>query len=336
VKDGLWVTIDGQDTFVHYSDLEEELMPQVLRPIGGFVYQADAFRHMNLPRVPFYIEDWLPKQGKMLLYGEAKSGKSYLSMQIARCLGQGEPFMGLITQPCRSLYTQFELGEAVLMDRINQTNKDYENVYVGTRLGMKLDTQSGQSDLRRAIEAVEPNVLILDPLYKAIRGDENEASDVMAVLDFLDQMIEGYECSIILVHHAGKDLTKRGRGSSVLEDWVDSYVQIRKIKSQSHELIIKIEPQFMRHASLPDEPITARLVNYEFVPEGVQSVTSKVLDYFKSNADKEIEPHELLDAKLGSNTAVYKSLRELQQAELIERLDWGKYKLKGGEDLTKP
>ena len=324
MKDGLWLMVDGEECFYFYDELEQEIIDQLIQPIGGFVFAANQFTHMNLPRVPFYIDDWLPKQGKMLLYGPAKTGKSYLSIQMARCIGIGEPFLGIPTQRGKTLYTQFELGEEILMKRMIETNKDYDNVYVGTRLNMKLDRDSGQADFNRAMEAVQPAVLIVDPLYKTMEGDENEATDVMRILNYLDQLIEAYHCSIVLIHHAGKDITKRGRGSSVLEDWVDSYIQIKPDRKTNNELVIKLEPQFLRHAALPEEPITARLENYEFAPVGVPSNHDKLLAYIKTNQETTIA--DLLDTKIAGRSAIYEGLKELETAGLISRIGRGKYR----------
>src|SRR3989304_446038 len=207
---GFWAvdSATGEDIFILYSDLEKETREEILKPIGGFIFPADAFTFLDLPPVPFYVKDLLPKRGKAMLYAPPKSGKSWLCLQLARCIGGGEPFLGLPATKGKVLYVQFELGEEILQGRLLETKKSYDNVYVGTTFSMKLDSTAGQERLCRALEAVMPAVLIVDPWYKAISGDENEATDVMSILDFLDTIIEGFDCSLFLIHHSGKDTSK--------------------------------------------------------------------------------------------------------------------------------
>lgn len=326
-NNGLWIVNPdtGEDEFVLYSELEHDVRQKVIKPIGGFIFDAETFMSSNLARVPFYIKDWLPMRGKAMFYAPPKSGKSYLAVQAARCIAAGEPFLSLPTQPGRVLYTQFELGVEVLQQRLLDTHQIYPDVFVGTSFSMKLDTEIGRKQLLAAMEAVKPKVLILDPMYKALSGDENESYDVMRILDFLDSLIEGYECSILLIHHSGKDPTKRGRGSSVLEDWVDSDIEVKVISKKGEPLKIRIQPIFLRHAAIPPEPIEAELSPaFEFECTTIRTVKQQVLEFITS-AHTTVTPKELFDAKIGSNTSVYTELDALVKEGRIRKEGRGKY-----------
>jgi len=326
---GMWIADPETDEprFILYSELEEGVVQQFISPIGGFIFPADLFCLSKLPEVPYYVKDWLPKRGKSLLYAPAKAGKSTLCLQLSRCIGCGEAFLGRPTTQGSILYIQLELGEEILQFNMKRTGKDYNNVFVGTTFSMKLDSADGQRKLWRAMEAVEPNVLILDPWYKLLLGDENESADVRKIVDFLDTVIEGFGCSIFLIHHAGKDLSKRGRGSSVLEDWVDSYLQMQQTSKAGERLKVKIKPIFLRHAQLPPEPIEARLgENFEFhLSETTLTVKEKV-EEFIVKAKEPVSPAELFHAKLGSNTSVYSALKALVEEGKITKEKWGVYR----------
>lgn len=317
----------GEDILVFYSDLEDDIRERLFaKPLGGFVFPADVFTLRKLPDVPFYVKDWLPKRGKSMLYAPPKSGKSFTAMQLARCVGSAEPFLGIPTTKGKTLYLQFELGEEILQARLKDTGKDYDNVYVGTTFSMKLDSNGGQRQLWRAMEAVEPDVLILDPWYKAIIGDENESTDARKILDFLDSVIEGFNCSIFIIHHAGKDLSKRGRGSSVLEDWVDSYLQMKRTSKAGEMLKVQIKPVFLRHASLPPEPIEAELGDdFEFhLINPMPTVKQQVEEVIKESKEA-VSPAQLFKQGIGSNTSVYQALKELVAEGKIKKKGWGKY-----------
>lgn len=333
-RQGLWI-IDpttSEDRFIYYDELEEDALQSFLTPIGGFIFQANLFTRKKLPSVPFYVRDWLPKRGKSLLYAPPKAGKSYLCLQLARCIGSEESFLGIPTTRGVVLYIQFELGEEILQYRMKEeTKKDYDNVFVGTTFSMKLDSPAGQKQLWTALEAVEPNVLILDPWYKCILGDENESTDARKILDFLDQVIEGFNCSILIIHHAGKDLSKRGRGSSVLEDWVDSYLQMQRTSKAGERLKVKIRPIFLRHAQLPPDPIEAELgEDFEFhIVGAAQTVKQLVLEFIKKTED--VMPAQLFEQGIGSNTSVYKALKDLVNEKKVAKTQWGHYSWVGSK-----
>lgn len=328
---GLWVVDPDtkEDRFIFYSDLEQEQVQSFIKPVGGFIFPADLFVLSKLPDAPFYLKDWLPKRGKCLLFAPAKSGKSTLCLQLARCVGSKEEFLGIPTQQGSVLYVQCELGEEILQARLKQTGKDYPNVFVGTTFSMKLDSNAGQKQLWKALEAVEPNVLILDPKYKMIMGDENESAEMMPICDFLDSIIEGFNCSILLIDHAGKDLSKRGRGSSVWEDWVDSYLQMQRTSAAGDRLKVKIKPIFLRHAQLPPEPIEAELGDdFEFYAVGSTLTIKQQVAEFIKNAPNIITPAQLFAQKIGSNTSVFSALSELTREGVISKIGKGEYRWK--------
>lgn len=326
-KEGIWIEDEEtkQPTFVYYEDLDPDILGQLWKPVGGFCYGAHEFARLRLPSVPFYIKDWLPKQGKAVLYAPPKTGKSFLCLQIGDSIGSGVDLLGLPVTQGTVLYIQFELGAEILQGRIHSTGQDYENVYVGTTFTMKLDRDAGQRLLWDALEAVKPNVLILDPFYKTLQGDENESSDVRKITDFLDSVIEGFNCSILVIHHPGKDITRGGRGSSVLEDWVDSYIEMRKLSKNGEHLRVKITPKLLRHAELPPEPIEAEMRDFVFERvDATPTVRQMVEAYIKIQAET-TTPKDLFEAGIGSQKSVYDALKTLVRDGVVVKVGRGEY-----------
>lgn len=322
-REGIWITDEktNERILVAYEDLDPDIYPKLLKPMGGFVYEANAFLHLPLPQVPYYIQNWLPKQGKAEIYGSAKSGKSFLCLQIARSIGAGEPILGIPTSQARVLYLQFELGTEILQQRMFSTGKDYADVYLGTTFSMQLDKSSGQNQLIEAMMAVKPHVLILDPFYKIISGDENEAQDVEVIMNFLDSYVIGeLGCSVLIIHHSGKDLTRGGRGSSVLEGWVDSCIEIRKMSKAGERLRINLSPRLLRHAELPPKPLSAVLGNdFEFALEDEAERAETVLGKTRAKLEElgKAEASQLIEEGVGSRKSVYDALKILEKKELV-------------------
>jgi len=334
LSEGMYVfdPVTNSPVFMSYSEMEEDSKEVILKPIGGFCYQADQFVQLRLPPVPYYVRDWLPKHGKAVIYAPPKSGKSFLAIQIARCIGSGLPFVDIPTTQGRVLAAQFELGQEVLQGRLKLTGKSYPEVFLGTTFSMKIDTEGGQRLLHKAMEAIHPDVLILDPLVKMMAGDENETRDMSKLVDILDEFIEAYGCSILVIHHPGKDITRGGRGSSVLEGWVDSYIEMKRTSKQEEPLKTKINPKLLRHAQLPPEPITLALRNFEFVREdGSPTVKDEVEAFIKSRwvtAGDTVSPAQILAVDIGSSTSVYEALGKLVEEGKIVQVKRGEYQWK--------
>jgi len=322
----------NEPTFIPYSEMEAESKLKALKPVGGFCYLVDQFIQLPLAPVPYYVKDWLPRHGKAVLFAPPKTGKSFLATQIARCIGSGVPFLDIPTVQGKVLIVQFELGQEILQSRLKITGKGYRNVYVGTTFSMKIDTEGGQRLLRKAMDAIRPDVLILDPLVKLINGDENETKDMSKVVDILDTFIEAYDCSILIIHHPGKDISRGGRGSSVLDGWVDSYIEMKRTSKQGEPLKAKLNPKLLRHAPLPDEPIAIAMQNFEFISEDTApTVKAEVEAFVKSRwavAGDTASPAQILGAGIGSNTSVANALRQLVEEDKIEQVKRGEYKWK--------
>uniref|UniRef100_A0A6M3J3Y8 Putative ATPase domain containing protein n=1 Tax=viral metagenome TaxID=1070528 RepID=A0A6M3J3Y8_9ZZZZ len=339
--DFIWVTDKetGESYPIHYNDIEESLLPQIFTPVGGFCYSAESFIRLPLSQVPFFLGGWLPRQGKMEIYGQPKSGKSFLALQLARCIGVGEDFVGMPTNKAKVLYLQFELGARVLQERMQNTGRDYSNVYVGTTFSMKLDTPMGQGMLIEALAATEPKVLILDPFYKILQGDENESQDVQVVIDFLDSMIDQFECSVVIMHHPGKDLSKGGRGSSVLGDWVDSYIEMRRIRGENGEHRVKLTPKLLRHSEIPPEPLEAIMGgDFEFWVDGQagRTIYDKLSRFFVEKKDEEVSIQEILAQGFGQRKATHDAINTLLAQGKATRVRRGVYKwLSAGLTITR-
>jgi len=328
-EEHIWLeTEEGTIESIPYQDLSEQDRLKFWRPTGKFSYSASSFLNLPLPEVPFYLKDWLPEQGKAELYGQAKAGKSFLCLQLARCIGAGEPFLGIPTRQGKVLYLQFELGTGVLQWRMRQTGMVYDNVYVGTTFAMKLDKKVGQDVLKAELDAIEPKVLILDPFYKILSGDENVAQDVEVIIDFLDEMIDAYGISVLIAHHSGKDMSRGGRGSSVLEGWVESYIEMKKGDNLDGTHRARIKPKLLRHAANPPEGLEIVLGDdFEFhLGDKPTTVRDRVRVYFEEHKVTKVQ--EMVNAGVGSRRMVNDAKNDLVTEGVVVQAARGVYEWK--------
>ena len=62
----------GEPYPVNLDDLDPDLLPQLYRPVGAFTYRAGDFVSLPLAEVPFYLKDWLPKQGRLEILSDSE------------------------------------------------------------------------------------------------------------------------------------------------------------------------------------------------------------------------------------------------------------------------
>jgi hypothetical protein len=110
-------------------------------------------------------------------------------------------------------------------------------VEVITAPSLRLDTSTDRQRLSNTVQQLQPRLLILDPLIRLHRVDENDATQIAGLLSFLRQLQRQFQLAVLLVHHARKDSNSSRpgqalRGSSELHGWGDSNLYMRRRGSQ--------------------------------------------------------------------------------------------------------
>lgn len=138
-------------------------------------------------------------------------------------------------------------------------------VHVITAPSLRLDLERDQRRLAETVHCIQPRLLVLDPLVRLHRRDENQAQDVAQLLGFLRELQRTHDLAILVVHHMRKGGAGRGgqalRGSGDLHAFLDSGLYLR---TERDRLVLHAEH---RSAPAPD-PIELRLVSR---PDGSQT-----------------------------------------------------------------
>ena len=110
-------------------------------------------------------------------------------------------------------------------------------VQVITAPTLRLDTPPDRARLLDTVQLLRPVLLILDPLIRLHRLDENDATAIAGLLSYLRELQRQFALAVMLVHHARKDshASRPGqalRGSSELHGWGDSNLYMRRKGAQ--------------------------------------------------------------------------------------------------------
>jgi len=213
--------------------------------VNAFPVQRASQLSTAGPQTQWLIEGLWSDQAVGILGGEPKCCKSFLALDVAVSVAAGAPclrqFPGRRTG--KVLLFPAEDSLAVVRQRLEgiacaaQVGFDSLPVEVITAPSLRLDTPTDRQRLSDTVENLQPILLILDPLIRLHRIDENDATQVAALLSYLRQLQRQFHLAIMLVHHARKDShsSRPGqalRGSSELHGWGYSNLYMRRKGSQ--------------------------------------------------------------------------------------------------------
>lgn len=214
------------------------------------------------------IETLWARAGVGIIGGAPKCWKSWLGLDLAVSVASATP--------CLDTFPVAEPGAALLY-MAEDTGADVKGrlaglcrhrglalatlpLFVITAPSVRLDLPRDQHRLAETVRRQAPRLLLLDPFVRLHRINENQASEVAAVLGYLRDLQRTYDLAVVVVHHARKHGGSPDghslRGSGDFFAWVDSALFVRRHRRQ---VVLSVEH---RAAGAP-EPVTLALLGTE-------------------------------------------------------------------------
>ena len=186
-------------------------------------------------------EEWLAKpliaKGRQTaLFAGAKTGKSWLTLNVTAALATGKPILGQPAQPpVHVLYLDYEMIESDLYERLEQfgytEDDDLSHLHYALIPNLPpLNTTEGASAVMKLVELTKAEVVVIDTTGRAIDGEENSADSYREFARTTGLALKRSNISCIRTDHAGKDGGKKQgqRGSSAKNDDVDIVYRLDK------------------------------------------------------------------------------------------------------------
>lgn len=198
--------------------------------------------------------------------GLPKLGKTWLGLDIALSVATGTPCLGrfAVPDPGDVLVYLAEDHPASLRKRLDGLCRQrglplgQVPIHVITAPALRLDLERDRVRLEQTLGRIRPRLLVLDPLVRLHRRDENHSGDVAELLAFLRELQRAHDLAVLVVHHMRKNGAGQAgqalRGSGDFHAWIDSGLYLRW---QRDRLVLIAEH---RDAPAPP-PITLRLVS---------------------------------------------------------------------------
>jgi AAA domain len=220
---------------------ERSISPPLSHGVNPLPVQRASQLDTSGPQTQWLIEGLWSDQAVGILGGEPKCCKSFLALDVALSVASGAACLRQF--PVRRsgpvLLFPAEDSLAVVRQRLEgiasvaQVPFASLPVQVITAPSLRLDTPKDRLRLTDTVRQQRPILLILDPLIRLHRLDENDATQIAALLSYLRELQRQFQLAVMLVHHARKDShsSRPGqalRGTSELHGWGDSNLYLRR------------------------------------------------------------------------------------------------------------
>ena len=243
---------DAEDTAVAAVDPVREKprrSPSIFEDVALFCSQIEA--------APQLIDGVLEEDSVVALVGPPNCGKSFLALDWACSVATGLSWQGHDTVEGPVVYLAGE-GRPGLQRRINAWQEQFgvilpSRMQISTR-GADLTNLEHVKAVAHALEGItkrsgeSPKLIVIDTVARHFgESDENSTRDMNKFISLLDDLRRAWNCTILLVHHSGKDATKGARGSTALRGAVDTEYALN-----SNEGILSLVCTKSKDSAIPD------------------------------------------------------------------------------------
>ncbi|MEJ2387244.1 MAG: AAA family ATPase [Chromatiaceae bacterium] len=291
--------------------------------------QRAAELAVQSPEQTWLIQDLWGQNAVGIIGGAPKCCKSWLGLDMALSVASATPCLGRFAVQAQGPALVFLAEDSLpavrarLAGLCRHRNLDLRGLelYVITAPSLRLDQGPDQQLLAAMLVRLNPRILLLDPLVRLHRLDENSAAEISQLLGFLRALQRAHNTAIVLVHHASKKHRAQPgqalRGSSDLHAFGDSNAYLAR---QQERLILTCE----HRAARAPEPITLELVctpegqqahlevRAEHAPDPAASLSERALLVLQS-ASKPISRKALRETLRVNNQRLGEALESLQR-----------------------
>lgn len=182
------------------------------------------------------IKDVIPEQSTVLLVGKTGSYKSFLALDMLLSISTGTETFGVLPLTGPTFYGAMEGRNSIKKARrrawkaARGMDAPISEFYVGPApiIGMPGEMQEFGDEIKRRCQHERPKLIVLDTLSKCMAGlNENDAGDAGRFIRFCDSLVEAFGCSVIAIHHTGKDEGRGARGSSAFQAGFDTVLECK-------------------------------------------------------------------------------------------------------------
>ena len=278
-------------------------------------------------KTPWLVQQLWGAAAVGVIGGVPKACKSWLGLELAVSVASGTACLGRfpVDNPGPVVVYLAEDALSAVRDRIDQLCQhrgltlEGLDLHVVTAPSLRLDLEDDRRALDQTLAILQPRMLLLDPLARLHRLDENSAADISGLLGFLRELNRRHD---VLVHHMGKrarqDLGQALRGSSDVHAWTDSACYLVQRRQQlrltvQHRAAAAPDPMLLRFVSGNGEPCRLELDGHDVEPPPLAEAVRTQLRHLGRPCSRA----DLRQQLRVNNARLGEALRMLEQSGLV-------------------
>lgn len=227
--------------------------PSRFRPLA--LTETDAFKEPT-----WILPGLIPAQGTVQITGKQKSFKTFLALDMALGIATGVKTFGQVPASAPVVYVAGENASAIALKHVpawrlaHGQENELPFWIVPNMPRANLDTEINEliKEVRKA--HILPAVVVIDTATRALRGlDENSAKDMGLFSAACEHIQRELGCTVIVIRHTGKDESRGGRGSNVIEGDFDTMLSVER---HEKSMLVAMTVKEQRNAAEREEPFT--------------------------------------------------------------------------------
>lgn len=237
------------------------------------------------PEYEFCVFPYFPNNSVSIIAGHGGSGKSLFAIMAALHISLNINFVGTKTKQCKVGYLSIEDSELIVRKRVYTIAQQISNAGYGiiglTQQFMFIDRfgidtsvvkmNSGNIANTELIEnitdlLISNNIgcLFVDTLVRSHCLNENDNSQMSALLMAYEKIAKNANCSVVLIHHLSKTSENRSyaiRGASAIVDNARSVIMLEKVGIKEAQTITD---ELIKNAAIENRLIRVKHIKHNY------------------------------------------------------------------------
>jgi hypothetical protein len=284
----------------------------------------------SIPEPIALITETLYTDSTAWIVGKPGHGKSFVALDIAGCVGTGQPWQDRGVEQGLVLYVAAE-GVSGMKRRVRAWEQSYGRTMTGV-MWLPMAVQAGKPaewrGLRDLATELQPAMIVIDTQARVTVGlEENAAKDMGEFVDALEKLRMATGACVLVVHHQGRS-GDHMRGSTAMDGAATTVIRVEK----DEDVIVVKNPKQKDMEEFDDIELkltpcgpSAVLTLSDGKSLGSTTAALKTAErWYETFQTDTVTATKLVEAEITTKATLYRHLRVLLDSGLVTKDEQGR------------